>query len=201
MKLTVFSASTSFNQLLEKYFDLDTTLDLSSELRVPARSVNHTHLLHISSLGDKCFEWLDLYAASNNIHVGICSDRPNILEMLECVQSGAKAYCNSYMDPALYLQMIRLLDNNQSWFPPHLLEQTFNLAHQASRPSQPVNSVEILTVREKEIARAVAQGNSNKQISNLCQISERTVKAHLTSIFRKLDLKDRVALVLYLNNS
>ena len=55
-----------------------------------------------------------------------------------------------------------------------------------------------LTAREVEVARAVAQGRSNKEVADLMFISERTVKAHLGSIFDKLGVRDRLQLVLHM---
>lgn len=136
--------------------------------------------------------------ANSPLIIAICTDNPNILEMLECAQSGARAYCNSYMAKVHFQQMLQLLDNGQSWFPPHLLEQAFNLAHKAASPRGNPDHLETLTSREKEIALAVAEGKSNKQIASDLRISEPTVKTHLTNIFKKLELKDRVALVLHL---
>ncbi len=123
---------------------------------------------------------------------------PNIREMLECVRLGAKAYCNSHMAAVHYQQMFGLLENGQSWFPPRMLEETFKLAQQAVKPEPDSSSLNMLTNREKEIALAVADGKSNRQIADFLEISEPTVKTHLSSIFKKLDLKDRVGLVLYL---
>lgn len=54
-----------------------------------------------------------------------------------------------------------------------------------------------LTDRELEIVRLVAQGNKNKEVGATLRISERTVKTHLTNIFQKLGVRDRVALVMY----
>jgi len=53
-----------------------------------------------------------------------------------------------------------------------------------------------LTKRETEVAKHIATGASNKQIANALFICERTVKAHLTSIFEKLRIKNRVELTL-----
>ena len=100
-----------------------------------------------------------------------------------------------------YQQMLQQLENGQSWFPPQLLEQTFALAHQASNTPGTAKSLEALTSREKEIALAVAEGKSNRDIASQFKISERTVKAHLTNIFKKLQIKDRVGLVLHLKAS
>jgi len=57
-----------------------------------------------------------------------------------------------------------------------------------------------LTTREKEVAQRVAHGCTNKCIANKLDISERTVKAHLTSIFHKTGITDRVHLALILNS-
>ena len=126
---------------------------------------------------------------------------PNIREMLECVRLGAKAYCNSHMAALHYRQMLQLLDQGQSWFPPQMLEETFKLAQQAVKPAPAEKPLEMLTEREKDIALAVADGKSNRQIADLYEISEPTVKTHLSNIFKKLELRDRVGLVLYLKQA
>jgi DNA-binding NarL/FixJ family response regulator len=54
-----------------------------------------------------------------------------------------------------------------------------------------------LTERELEIVRLVASGYKNKEVGNQLTISERTVKTHLTNIFQKLGVRDRVGLVMY----
>ena len=54
-----------------------------------------------------------------------------------------------------------------------------------------------LTERELEIVRLVASGYKNKEVGTSLSISERTVKTHLTNIFQKLGVRDRVGLVMY----
>ena len=127
---------------------------------------------------------------------------PNIREMLECVRLGARAYCNSYMAQVHYDQMLQLVGAGQSWFPPQMLDETFRLAREASNSkAADDSSLGALTEREKEIAMAVGEGKSNRQIADLFDISEPTVKTHLSNIFKKLELKDRVGLVLYLKQA
>jgi len=55
-----------------------------------------------------------------------------------------------------------------------------------------------LTDRELEVAKLVADGNTNAEIAEQMNITVRTVKAHMTSIFTKTNLRDRVALALAL---
>ncbi len=199
MKLIVYSASRSFEQFLNRH--LETAFECRTELQAPSDDPDYLYLMHISGMELECYEWLLKNVSGKPIKVGVCSDLPNIHEMLECVRLGAKAYCNSHMATLHYHQMLQLVENGQSWFPPEMLDETFRLAQQAVSPSRNQEQLEILTAREKDIALAVGEGKSNRQIADLFDISEPTVKSHLTSIFKKLDLKDRVGLVLYLKQA
>ena len=198
MDLVVYSTSPAFEQFLDR--QLDRPFEFRSQLTPPSDE-DRVHLLHISSMQLACYEWLLKNVSGKPLPVAICADVPDIREMLECVRLGAKAYCNSHMATAHYRQMLDLLANGQSWFPPQMLEQTFKLAQQAVKPAGETPALNMLTGREKEIALAVADGKSNRQIAVSLEISEPTVKSHLTSIFKKLDLKDRVGLVLYLKQA
>jgi DNA-binding NarL/FixJ family response regulator len=54
-----------------------------------------------------------------------------------------------------------------------------------------------LTPRQREIVSLISRGASNKEIAHALHVSEKTVKAHLTGIFRKLKLTDRLQLALF----
>jgi DNA-binding NarL/FixJ family response regulator len=54
----------------------------------------------------------------------------------------------------------------------------------------------LLTEREREVALAVAEGASNKEVARRLSITERTVKAHAGAIFEKLGVRDRLQLSL-----
>ena len=199
MKLVVYSASPEFSRFLGDH--LETPVEVRRELTAPDADADTCYLLHISSMELDVYEWLLKYVSGRPIPVGVCADVPDIREMLECVRLGAKSYCNSYMAALHYRQMLDLLGQGQSWFPPQMLEETFRLAQQAVKPESAQKPLDMLTDREKEIALAVADGKSNRQIADLYEISEPTVKTHLSNIFKKLDLKDRVGLVLYLKQA
>ncbi len=61
------------------------------------------------------------------------------------------------------------------------------------------NPLSCLTRRELEIAQLINKGCSNKAVAKELDIAERTVKAHLSSIFEKLDVKDRLQLVILMS--
>jgi DNA-binding NarL/FixJ family response regulator len=69
-----------------------------------------------------------------------------------------------------------------------------SLEPSALAPGAPVDDLERLTPREREILRLVAQGNTNRQIGELLGLSPKTVDAHRTNLMRKLDLHDAQAL-------
>jgi two-component system nitrate/nitrite response regulator NarL len=63
----------------------------------------------------------------------------------------------------------------------------------------PKEKLATLTRREQDIVKLIAAGATNKQIATDLDISERTVKGHLSNVFQKLGIPDRLKLVLYLN--
>ncbi len=195
MDIVVYTTSTSFRRYISGVIEQPTTF--SALLTAHPLDSKQLHILHLTSFTGQGLDWLQ-EKVSPEVRLVVCSDQPDIRQMLDCVQAGAKAYCNSFMQTLHYRQMLRLLENGQSWFPPQLLEQTFALAHKAVGGGSPDDRMQNLTEREKQVALAVSEGMSNQQIANEYDISERTVKTHLTNIFKKLQLKDRVGLVLHL---
>jgi DNA-binding NarL/FixJ family response regulator len=63
----------------------------------------------------------------------------------------------------------------------------------------PDDKLKFLTPREREIVTLIVGGASNKEIGEALDISERTVKGHLSNVFQKLGVPDRLKLVRYLS--
>ena len=77
-----------------------------------------------------------------------------------------------------------------------------NAAPAANRPGAGIaDRLASLTPREGQIAELVASGASNKLIARQLDITDRTVKAHLSAIFQKLGVSDRLQLALYVTGS
>jgi len=69
-----------------------------------------------------------------------------------------------------------------------------------SKPEQidpEVSKIAALTSREREVIELVGEGLKNKQIAERLFISETTVTHHLSSVFSKLDVSDRLELIIY----
>ncbi|MBW9234251.1 response regulator transcription factor [Leptospira santarosai] len=70
------------------------------------------------------------------------------------------------------------------------------LSFNQSEP-EPIKPKDTLTEREKEVLNCLVQGMSNKEIAKVLFITDKTVKIHVSNIFKKLDVKSRSQVVIY----
>lgn len=162
-------------------------------------------LLDLAILGESgVHEISTLKDVQPQAHFVIMTKSPQSREEISAILFGARAYCSFDMKSELFLKMIKAVLANELWvdrnFVSRLLveiEDITKIKHaEAKRLSKGVSS---LTPRECEIAQLVATGASNRKIAEQLGISERTVKAHLGVIFRKIGITDRLQLALYMN--
>jgi DNA-binding NarL/FixJ family response regulator len=118
--------------------------------------------------------------------------------------AGVHGFCKENIPPALLKKAIDAVLTGELWMPRSLItrivdEYTRNRRGTVNFSRQTDKAVECLTPRELEVARMVHRGGNNKTIARKLNISERTVKSHLSAIFRKLDIENRLHLALYLN--
>jgi DNA-binding NarL/FixJ family response regulator len=120
-------------------------------------------------------------------------------EHLRAFKLGAKGVILKDSARQTLMQAIRTVCRGETWIDPRM---SGLLVEELSRPGMdgdfPNGRHENgLTERELEIVRLVAQGHKNREVGATLAISERTVKTHLTNIFQKLGVRDRVGLVMY----
>ncbi|MCG8047962.1 MAG: response regulator transcription factor [Candidatus Thiodiazotropha endolucinida] len=138
----------------------------------------------------------------------ILSAIPNDEEGLYLISNGVKGYCNRYISKALLVKAVELVRMGEVWVGRSLLFKLMSRLSSVSPPkdedqareSDRESTLSKLTDREREIAQLVGSGDSNKVIAKKLDITERTVKAHLSSIFRKTSTKDRLQLGLLINS-
>lgn len=116
-------------------------------------------------------------------------------EVLEAIQLGVRGVVLKEMAPQLLIQCIRKVYNGGEWLEKNSVGRALEKILKRETAMQQVTL--LLTPREIDLVRLVAQGCSNKQIAEQRHISEGTVKAHLHNIFDKLKVKSRMALTLY----
>ncbi len=126
----------------------------------------------------------------------VLSDLPNYLEGSELLALGIRGYGNSYMFRLHFEQAIAMLEGGNIWLYPGFMQEMIGKMQSNSNNQEAVLSK--LTDREQEIALHVSEGCTNKEIATQLNITERTVKQHLSHIFEKLDVTDRLSLALLL---
>lgn len=126
---------------------------------------------------------------------------PDAQEGLGLLRAGVRGYCNRLATSAVVDAVLTSILGGEVWAGRQVTDHLLALAG-AGQPAAPAARPQILeklTAREAEIAEEVAGGYSNKIIAAERGISERTVKAHLNSIYRKTGIRNRVQLALALS--
>lgn len=121
-------------------------------------------------------------------------------------KAGAHGFCKDDIPCALLNRAVQLVCEGEFWIQRKLIAQVISeLSREAGAALQRLETpdgtaaVDVLTPRELEVARMVHLGGNNKMIARNLDISERTVKAHLSAIFRKLNIENRLHLALFFN--
>jgi DNA-binding NarL/FixJ family response regulator len=115
------------------------------------------------------------------------SDRDRVVEALD---AGALGYVLKDAAPADLLEAIRSVARGDSPLDPRVA-RTLLRDRKAASPAGD------LTEREQEVLALVGQGLANKQIARALGIREGTVKAHLTSVFQRIGVRDRTSAALW----
>ncbi len=112
--------------------------------------------------------------------------------MLRGLRAGARGYLLKDTDRATLFNTIRAAARGETLLKPEIMARV--LSQTNTRKTEPRESVN-LTDRELEVLAAVARGERSKEIASQLGISERTVKAHLASIYTKLGVDSRAAAI------
>jgi len=110
-------------------------------------------------------------------------------DAIAAIRKGARAVVFKRFAVETLMDAVRTVAAGNVWLPSSLQTQ---MAAQLRRPAG-----NALSPREEEVMRYVGMGMRNAEVAKALDISEQTVKTHLGSIFRKLEVRDRVELALY----
>ena len=132
------------------------------------------------------------------------ADEPNEALIVEAMAAGAAGCCNTHAAPEVLRQVALVVTNGGLWVGQSLLRQVVSgatrmLQQRAGQGTSSSDWQTKLSERECEVAGSIATGASNKEIAQQLGITERTVKAHLSAIFEKLGIRDRLQLSLIIN--
>ncbi|WP_300640851.1 response regulator transcription factor [Nocardioides sp.] len=131
----------------------------------------------------------EIVAAGLGVDVLVLTSYSDNERILDALDAGAVGYLLKDADPDDVLTGIRAVSRGESPIHPKAARALLGARSAGGRPQ--------LTAREVEVLTLVRDGLANKQIAKRLEISERTVKAHLTSAFSRIGVSDRTQAALW----
>ncbi|MBX3166088.1 MAG: response regulator transcription factor [Candidatus Eremiobacteraeota bacterium] len=122
--------------------------------------------------------------------------------ILQLIQAGATGYLLKESKTNEVIRAIRTAYGGESLIDPKVAQKMMRMMMgMSAQPAPPPKNgaeekLEQLTSREREVLREIGRGRNNKELAEICQIGGNTVKTHVARIMQKLDVRDRVELVL-----
>lgn len=124
---------------------------------------------------------------------------PDDAQAFAALQAGCYGYCHAAAPLETLKQVLNVVAHGGIWAGQALVQRLLTAVNHLPTQSADPATLAPLSGREREVARLAAQGAANKVIARELTITERTVKAHLSSIFEKLQVEDRIQLALLVN--
>src|SRR5690242_21320138 len=176
-------------------FDSEQDFELvSSSVAELAHQENIDLVLLGSRGGPNLFDVMaSLKAARPDLRIIVTGSGADDETILKAIAAGAKGYVDEAASAAEFIQAIRIVHSGSVWAPRRVLSMFIERV--TSHPGRifPAGRV-TFTDREKEVLELLVVGRSNKEIGSVLGIEERTVKAHVAKLMRKVGVQNRIAL-------
>lgn len=118
-------------------------------------------------------------------------------EFRKVVAAGARGYLDALSHPESLKSAVESVESGAIWIPdPFMSDLVKSISQRLPFIREP--DLSELSPKEIEVAKLISQGTSNKEIANSLHVTERTIKSHLTQIYTKLNVRDRMQLMLYM---
>jgi len=125
-----------------------------------------------------------------DLPVIVLSSSEDPRDVRRALASGALGYVPKSASQHVLLSAIRLVLNGDLYVPPLILHEKFNTTMRMTTNAEGESS-RLLTARQIEILKLLSEGKPNKTIATALALSEKTVKAHITAIFKALNVVNR----------
>ena len=116
--------------------------------------------------------------------------------VVEALRAGASGFLLKDVRPEQLVEAVRVVAAGEALLAPTVTRRLLDRFAASLPVETPPPSLDVLTARELEILRLLAAGNSNQEIAAELVVSEATVKTHVSSVLRKLGVRDRVQAVM-----
>lgn len=130
----------------------------------------------------------EIHKLNKKVKVLMLTVHNEVEYLLDALDYGANGYILKDSGSGELIKAIRAVFNGERYIQPNLIPM---LNARLLKREDDNDKVKEITRREKQILVNIALGRSNKDIAEEFDISERTVKNHITSLFKKIDVSDR----------
>lgn len=117
--------------------------------------------------------------------------------IIEANKIGADAYLEKTITSSNLIKVIKNVSIGRTYLHPYLEEMKGNKLEENTEENMNLRKIGLLSKREYEILVLIASGYNNKEIGQGLYISEKTVKNHITNLFKKIEVSDRVQAVIF----
>lgn len=130
----------------------------------------------------------DIRKINKSVKILLLTVHKEIEYLIDAIEKGVNGYILKDSPSSELIKAINVVNGNNEYIQPELIPHLNSALINIDEDRVKVKS---LTKRELEVLIFVAKGNFNKDIALSLNISERTVKNHISNIFRKIDVEDR----------
>jgi len=117
--------------------------------------------------------------------------------LFKTLQMGAEGYVLKDAEPSVLIDAIRNVFRGQSFIQSNMTKELVREFNRVTLHEKGKHEENSLTPREIEVLQLIAEGMINKEIAKQLYISEKTVKNHVSNIFKKLNVSDRTQAAIY----
>jgi two-component system, NarL family, nitrate/nitrite response regulator NarL len=161
-------------------------------LTIAGQRLPDVMLLDVSMPGGGLNAVREIAAAYPVIKLVMLTVSENEDDVTAALRAGARAYVLKGVAARELVSILRTVAAGDVYVTPTLAASLLYELTGAPKGRQPVDPLSELTERERQILELVAAGDSNKEIGSQLQVSEKTVKHHMTNILQKLHVRNRV---------
>jgi DNA-binding NarL/FixJ family response regulator len=175
--------------------------DKTHALAETARAKPHLILLDLDLGSESGLDFMnELFSLDENLRVLVLTGVQDQEMHRRAVHSGAMGVVLKNRAAEVLIKAIEKVCAGEVWLDHTMMARVLidaRRSNQSKQKNHETSKIESLTDREREIIALVAEGHGTNELANRLFISDKTVRNHLSSIYSKLDVSDRLELALY----
>ena len=212
MDISVFSLNPEVSQhLMGEFLETEHCIQsYSSMSELQSTLESKTSILLIYHLGLRQNDESDFASLQTlfkeKLNTLVLTNTPSSEQGIRMLNLNVRGYANTYLEQDKLIMALSVIEKGEIWAGASLIQYMLNHStHETENQLISLDSkqgfYQLLTSREQEIAQKILTGLQNKLIADELHITERTVKAHLSTIYKKLDVRNRLELTIKLQKA